>query len=697
YVDEHGEKWLFKPAAEEFRAHGDEVAYRIGRLIDPEAIEVRVITLDGRAGSIQKWRTGLASTKDFAGVDPGDLSPRDIQQLQREHVVDWLIANHDGHGKQFLRMRDGRVHGIDKGQLFKFLGDDKLSIDYHPNAAHGETEPYYNTVFRAAKEGKVTFDPAATLRYVREVEKIGDDEYRALLAPYAEGRFSSKVKREAFFQAALDRKRNIRRDFEQFTGGVLGDPKFRFEAETVAKPGARLGKLEAEWLADAKRAGWQGKAIPFDVDDIEDQNALVFTETANGKRRTVVRMKIRPEAEAKMLKSLAVTSNEKLTVDVGDTLPEDSFYDTILGGVKTVNHHVSEGDHAYNQEKLESVKKLQAQLRKLGKSSDPDVAAMAKEYLAACDQVLGASGKNQKFSGHFAQYKKQFQSKPDQKKPAAGITARKTKVRMPLRELKNGQIRVLDEHASTGEAFGHSMKDGVQYEIDLGDGITATYKPWVGTNYYAHQGEFELHFDGDPDPKRFEQAMGRLDHMGIHATIASPQDAELLYLQKQAYVLKADTSAEYKKAMQELDRKGASQEERIARLRGFWEERLGVDDLTRMPGYDPMGEHQVQWDDPKRTAGWRHQMRFDISDDDLERELPGHGLYHRLTDDSSLPSFMDEVLGNNGAMASTIEKMRIGVRPGGMSPTADMDTGGATYFFTRIRKLPGQRGGSSSP
>ena len=90
-------------------------------------------------------------------------------------------------------------------------------------------------------------------------------------------------------------------------------------------------------------------------------------------------------------------------------------------------------------------------------------------------------------------------------------------------------------------------------------------------------------------------------------------------------------------------------------------------------------------------------MRFDISDEDLERDLPGVGLYHRLTDDSSMPGFLDEVLGNNGAMASTVEKMRIGVRPGGMSPTADMDTGGASYFFTRIRKLPGESGGSREP
>ena len=699
YTDEKGEKWLFKPADQEFLAHGDEAAYRIGRLIDPEAVEVRVITLNGKTGSIQKWKTGLAAKKDFSGIDPSDLSPGDIEQIQREHVVDWLISNHDGHGKQFVRMRDGKVHGIDKGQLFKFIGDDKLSIDYHPNRTHGETEPYYNTVFRAAKQGEVKFDPQATLRYVREVEKISDDEYKALLGPYAERRFGrNTAKKEAFYQTALNRKRNMRRDFEKFYGNILGDKSFRFEQTDVPlKKGSHLGKAEIETLADARRAGWQGKVIPFDVEDVEDQNALVFTETVNGKPRTVVRMKIRPEAESKMLKNLAVTSDNKLVVDVGDTLPQDAFHDKVLAGIKTVNSHVDKGDFKYNQDSLANVKKIMPQLRKLEKSKDPDETAMATAYLKDCQTILDGAESNKKYAGKFTQYRKQFKSEPDLKKPVEDITARKTKIRMPKRRISGGKIDVEQEHASIGEVFGRPMKDGVQYEINLGDGMTATYKPWVNGNYYAHQGEFEVHLPGDADPKQFDQMMERLDRMGVNATISTPQDTELMYLQKQAYVLKADKSAPYKKVMQDLDRRSASKEERIARLRGFWEKKLGVPDLTKTSGYDPVGEHQLQWNDPRKHAGYRHQMRFDISDDDLEREMAGYGLYHRLTDDQNLPKFVDEVLGSNSAMASTVEKMRVGIKPGGMSPQEDMNTGGASYFFTRIRKLPGQRGGSRTP
>ncbi len=91
----------------------------------------------------------------------------------------------------------------------------------------------------------------------------------------------------------------------------------------------------------------------------------------------------------------------------------------------------------------------------------------------------------------------------------------------------------------------------------------------------------------------------------------------------------------------------------------------------------------------KKDAGYRHQLRFDISDDQVNRELGDYGLYHSLTNGSDVAKVLDEILDHNGALISTIEKMRVGIPIGGMSPGADMGSGGASYFFTRIRKLPG--------
>ena len=182
--------------------------------------------------------------------------------------------------------------------------------------------------------------------------------------------------------------------------------------------------------------------------------------------------------------------------------------------------------------------------------------------------------------------------------------------------------------------------------------------------------------------------MERLDSLGVDASIALPEHAEWMYLRKMAYVSKADQNDDYRKVLKGLEDRDASVTERVQTMRDYWQGSLGVRDLTRLPGYNPQGEYQHGFLDRKLTGGYRHQFRFDLSDEDLEREMKGHTLFHNLTDGARMDSFIDTVLENNGAMVSTIEKMRIGVPTGGMSPESDMDTGGASYFFTRIKKLP---------
>ncbi len=68
--------------------------------------------------------------------------------------------------------------------------------------------------------------------------------------------------------------------------------------------------------------------------------------------------------------------------------------------------------------------------------------------------------------------------------------------------------------------------------------------------------------------------------------------------------------------------------------------------------------------------------------------MKGYGLFHELTNNEDMPTFIDKVMGNNGALVSTTEKMRAGIPVGGMSPASDMGTGGAGYVFTRIKRLP---------
>ncbi len=690
WTDEAGERWLFKPAeraADDFIAHGEEAAYKIARLIDPDAIEVRTVRLNGKTGSIQKWRTDLKREIDFDGMSPVDLTTLDIERVQREHVVDWLIANHDGHAKQFLRARDGRVYGIDKGQAFKHLGEDRLSIDYHPNGRFGEQEPFYNTLFRAVKAGDVEVDPAVTLRTIREVEKIPDEDYLAILRPYAEGRFGrNEAQKRAFYETALSRKRNLRRDFEAYYADVLGNKDFRFDdvLDTLTK--GKLGPADEELLEEVRALGWQGKTMPFDEGDIEDQNALIFVETFQGRQRTVVKMKVRPEAEEKLLTLLRKSGIDTTTVRVGDPLPEDVFSGDILAAVKTVNHHVSDGK--YNQATLNKANGHLAALRRLREASDPDVKEMADTYIGWIEKAQTAARDKASIAGRFETYLKK-RTAPKKRAKDVPFTVRKTKVLQSRRELRNGELVVVDGASDNAALFGgRSIQAGEQYEIDFGDGVRAVYRPSTDKNLFAQRGEFELMLPERPDAKNLNRALEHMDSLGLKAGAATPQDAELLYLHKQAYLSKVDREPEYQRLIAELDRRAAGKDERIQSMRGFWERRLDVKDLTRMPGYEPLGEYQLAFRAPGKTAGYRHQYRFDLSDQDLEKQMKGYGLHHALTNGDDLPTFIDSVLGNNGAMVSTVEKMRAGIPVGGMSPAADMGTGGGSYVFTRIRRLP---------
>ena len=643
--------------------------------------------MNGRTGSIQKWRTDLRDDFDFRNILPQDLTTIELEQIQREHVVDWLIANHDGHSKQFIRSRDGRVHGIDKGQAFKFLGQDKLSLDYHPNGVCGEEEPFYNKVFRAAKEGKVRVDPNATLRYIHEVEKIADEDYLGLLRPYAEGRFAKDpAGLRHFYDLALERKHNLRRDFEAYYADVLGEHGFRFDKLTAATGKKKLlSSAEEALVEEARKLGWQGKTLPFDSGDVEDQNALIFTETFKGKKRTAIKMKIRPDTDRRidelLRKYVQTTAGEK-----GQPLNEDSFFETVLDAVKNVNFHV--GDGKYNRTKIDKALRLRKKLEAMQKSADPKVKEMADHYLKWVKEIEESVDWDRATNGVFEQYLPKLDAQKPKEKPPFKVE--RGKVTHAKRKIGSGTISVEADDVDNRTLFNHNsrMQDGHQYTVTFEDGTRVRYRPWSDTNLYAQRGELEMILDGDTTPGRVEAMLEKLEQLGIDTRVATAENAEQMYLEKLAYIRKTDKSADYKRLQKSLDDRNATTPERVQALRGYWQKEFGVQDITQLSGYNPLGEYQAGFLDRDAKGGYRHQFRFDITEEDLEKQMKGYSLVHDLTNGESMSGFIDSIMENNGAMVSTVEKMRMGVAPGGMSPVADMQTGGASYFFTRIKKQP---------
>jgi 8-oxo-dGTP pyrophosphatase MutT (NUDIX family) len=258
FTDKAGKDYMFKPAQnldgkpDPMKAYVDQVAGKVQEALRPGfAVPAKAVTMDipGKGqmfGSLQQMvpksmlRGPEGKYQNFVGRDINTLQPWEVEHLQQEQVVDWLISNHDSHEGQFLRVSSqypgGRgVLGIDLTQAFRYFPNDKLSMSYQPNTEqYGEKPPIYNAMWQAVKDGKLSFDPDNTLKTIKAAEGISDKDYEDMLRPYAASRFDNTDAANKFLDQAVDRKHNLRADFEGLISEVTGN-KFKFGAEPTGE------------------------------------------------------------------------------------------------------------------------------------------------------------------------------------------------------------------------------------------------------------------------------------------------------------------------------------------------------------------------------------------------------------------------------------------------------------------------------
>ncbi|MHC5059283.1 MAG: phage minor head protein, partial [Planctomycetota bacterium] len=275
FEDAGGNRWLFKPVGrgEEFRAWGDRAAAELAKELGLPTPEVYVTEIGGKAGSLQKMFDVAGS---FRGVAPGALSPDELVAIQREHAFDWLISNHDAHPGNMIRTKDGKLVGIDKGQLFRFFGKDRLAVAYNPNP-----EPsLYNGVFAAYAEGKdVALAPLAhgkIKELLGQLDALSDDDFRRILSPYAKraaeaGRLAYGTEK-AFLRKALARKKSLAKDLEAFYRQI--NTKRAKALGGRSAPRKAFTKVDAGFVRRVKAAGTHGQSLLVAGDDFENMNLL---------------------------------------------------------------------------------------------------------------------------------------------------------------------------------------------------------------------------------------------------------------------------------------------------------------------------------------------------------------------------------------------------------------------------------------
>lgn len=142
--DQLGRDWLFK-GGDNSGSDGAVLIYRIYKLFGLETPEVhkKDFILNGKkiSGSVQRLVPNLGNLHQ-AYPNFSQLPATAHEYLAKNHILSWLMANHQTYGRQFLiTTNDGKtasgITRIDNGVEWFVIGTDSLDLDYEiPNLWH---------------------------------------------------------------------------------------------------------------------------------------------------------------------------------------------------------------------------------------------------------------------------------------------------------------------------------------------------------------------------------------------------------------------------------------------------------------------------------------------------------------------------------------------------------------------------------
>lgn len=671
-----GSRWMFKPQPE-FLSEIDRAAYKMASAVGNEAAETYVVKINGQTGSIQRWYSDAKTTV----MDLGDkLSPEQTVSAQKEAIFDWLIGNNDGHGKNLLILKNGQIAGIDKGQAFKFWEVEKLDWTYNP--PRNPTYSWHSATLQRYVKGENVYladlDHPELAGFLDRIQNLDDDEFKAILRPFAEKAVQAQAPWDVsfrrtglpfddvdkFLESAVARKNNIKRDWIDYYARAKAA---RAKALGIPLPKTPdvLTPIDAKLVAEVKASGWQGKAMLLGGADVENMTALVYEIDGDG---TVVEMKVRPNAEAKMFAALG---NVPQTYKPAQANVNDPYWDEVLKVAKSYGYHYKPGqDGIVPPHTKTAVAQLTAKL-----AADPSpLAQHYKPYIDELHAAINAGTKDM-----VDKVVKQYVPPPPKKdeRPEA-----RSPRRFDLKAEQPEALGVRNENGRIVLAPGSNKRfNGSGFSIGFDSEINASY---IGHgngngNIYSKQGTLRFVLQGKADEDKLRRVASYMNEIGLDGRLATKQDVEWMYLIKTTYAAGDDLGR--------LITPSLPISEQIKQLQTHWSKKLGVADVTKLDSYNPMPVYDSPASSLKGAKngafGLPRWRRFDISESAFGEQMKDYTLVHSLTN-GDLIGTMRQVLQNNGGLVSTEEKFRIGIPIGGMSPDSDQSTGGATYVFTRL-------------
>lgn len=219
FEDPTGRKWIFK-AANPTIARAEEAASRLGRLIlgEGKVPPAKYLRVNGKEGVLVGEIPGEVVQKGHHKTLDNWLKTN-FDQLVEHQMFDWLVSNHDSHAGNFLT-EGGSVAAIDKGQAWRFFGQDQLSDDYSPNPS----APVYNRMWELYQSGEIKADPVKAAADVLErVKEITPEQFHMIVAPYVATMAGyAGVDADERIAAMTSRLVNLKNDWGEFLSKMTG-------------------------------------------------------------------------------------------------------------------------------------------------------------------------------------------------------------------------------------------------------------------------------------------------------------------------------------------------------------------------------------------------------------------------------------------------------------------------------------------
>lgn len=431
YDGPQGTKWFIKVAKDHnpARAAGEAAAWQMMKVIGgTNALPVGAAQLGGELVSIQPMLTTIDPTPI---PTPDTMTDEHKVTVLRQHAIDMFMGDHDAGPNNWMKV-DGKLIPVDRAQAFRFYVENNqkaLSLDPHQHPAGNVGKVVAKQLLMGWEADKIDIPDAAFSAMRQVIDSIGeltDGQIKSVLKPYLEVITTIATPKVAVSEGPKILKRiyaardNYLGNWTSTLNGLHPDfawPKeklpplpFKFSSADMG-----FGKEHTDIIADAVKAGWQGKSLTIDGPDVENQEVMVkevdyaSKQFPNVKKATLIHFRLNLHAGFAALQSLGSKATEiGKSISGPQVLSIDTYFQPLFLGVKTINHHIgvpgtSDGvfDGVPKETKINNVQKIKPELEKLvADSADPTgkyagientlVNAMAKQYLYYANTILDA-------------------------------------------------------------------------------------------------------------------------------------------------------------------------------------------------------------------------------------------------------------------------------------------------------------------